>query len=92
MKLYLALIKDKEIGRLEFDWMPMVAALEFVRGVIRSELGQNWAGSIIIDNEPIFSGADDFMFFGESHPQTDGGMDIIGKTLNWKYPPGERIK
>jgi|GEM_PF-2570887 len=30
MKLYLALIKDKEIGRLEFDWMPMVAALQSV--------------------------------------------------------------
>lgn len=88
MKLYLALIRNKEISRLEFDWLPIDKAMAFVRHVIREELGSDWIGTVIIDNEPIFSGADDFMFFGETVPSSDGSIDFKGRILAWKYPPG----
>ena len=85
MNLYLALVQDKEIWRMEFEWMPQIEALMFIQSVIAENLGPTWQGTVIVDKEPIFAGEDNFMFIGEAFSRPDGTIGITPREVNWTH-------
>lgn len=85
MKLYLALIRQKEIHRMEFEWRPLIEALNYVKSVVKNELGPEWHGNVIIDSRPILQDDLPVMLFGKVDLES-GDCTISPQEIKWTHP------
>jgi hypothetical protein len=86
MNLYIAIVKDKEIARIDFEWMEELQTIEIVRDLIKKQYSPGWNGVVLIDNQPIDLKATSHMFEAEAFYENNGGVDFRVVRLAWKYP------
>lgn len=86
MILYVALVKEKSIDRIEFDWTEPLVAIELVRDLIKKNYPPTWDGHVFIDDKPIFEDDSDPMFMAQAVRNQMGAVDFKTSRLSWKYP------